>query len=255
MNERLSINGTALEVLRRGAGQPILLLHGFQNLSANAPFLDRLAQHGEVIAPSHPGFGQSQRPDGFDTVYDLVLLYLGLIDRLGHNNISVVGFSFGGWLAAELAVHGGERIGKLVLVDPLGIKVSGRETPDILDVFNTAPTEVMRRSWHDVCNAPDFDAMPDEGLVLYARNREALCVYGWHPYLHNPQLKRWLPGIRNPTLLLWGATDGIVTPDYGKAYAALIPHSRFEQIEAAGHHPEIEQPDICTARIAAFLEN
>ena len=152
-------------------------------------------------------------------------------------------------------MHGGERIGKLVLVDPLGIKVSGRETPDILDVFNTAPAEVMRRSWHDVRNAPDFDAMPDEELVLYARNREALCVYGWHPYLHNPQLKRWLPGIRNPTLLLWGATDGIVTPDYGKAYAALIPHSRFEQIEAAGHHPEIEQPDICAARIAAFLEN
>ena len=254
MSERFSINGIELDVLRRGAGRPILLLHGFQNLHPGTRFLDRLAQYGEVIAPSHPGFGQSQRPDGFESIYDLVLLYLGLIERLGRG-ISVVGLSFGGWLAVELALHAGERIGKLVLVDPLGIKVSGRETPDILDVFNTAPAEVMRRAWHDPLNAPDFDAMPDEELVLYARNREALCLYGWHPYLHNPHLRRWLPGIKNPTLLLWGAGDGIVTPDYGKAYAALIPNSRFELIEAAGHHPEIEQPDICAARIAAFLAN
>ena len=98
-----------LEVVVQGAGRPILLLHGFQNLSPNAPFVDRLARHGEVIAPSHPGFGGSPRPDGFETVYDLVLLYLGVIAQLGRD-VSVVGLSFGGWLAAELAVHGGDRI-------------------------------------------------------------------------------------------------------------------------------------------------
>ena len=254
-NERILVSGIELDVLRRGAGQPILLLHGFQNLDPQAPFLDRLGRHGEVIAPSHPGFGGSPRPDGFETVYDLVLLYLDLIDRLGHEKIALVGLSFGGWLAAEIALHAGGRVGKLVLVDPLGIKISGPETPDILDVFNASPAEVMRRSWHDVRNAPDFDAMPDEALVLYARNREALCLYGWHPYLHNPRLKRWLPRITSPTLVLWGAGDGIVTPDYGKAFAALIPGARFELIEGAGHHPEIEQPQATASRIAAFLKN
>ena len=46
-----------------------------------------------------------------------------------------------------------------------------------------------------------------------------------------------------PTLVLWGASDGIVTPAYGRAYSALIPGARFELIEGAGHHPEIEQPE------------
>jgi pimeloyl-ACP methyl ester carboxylesterase len=251
----LSINGTALDVLRRGSGLPILLLHGFQNLDPNAPFLDLLAAHGDVIAPSHPGFGHSERPDGFESVYDLVLLYLDLIRELKQDKIAVVGLSFGGWLAAELAVHAGERIGKLVLVDALGIKVGDRETPDILDVFNSAPVDVMRRSWHDVRNAPDFDTMTDEALVLYARNRETLCLYGWQPYLHNPRLRRWLPRIRNSTLVLWGESDGVVTPDYGRAFAQLIPGARFELIAGAGHHPEIEQPRETASRIGAFLKS
>ena len=93
--------------------------------------------------------------------------------------------------------------------------MSDRETPDILDVFNAAPADVMRRSWHDPRNAPDFDAMPDEEVVLYARNREALCLYGWHPYLHNPRLKRWLPAIKKATLVLCGASDGVSPDRYG----------------------------------------
>ena len=69
-----------------------------------------------------------------------------------------------------------------------------------------------------------------------------------------PTLKRWLPRIAVPTLMLWGASDGIVKPAYGRAYSALIPGARFEVIEAAGHHPEIEQPAAFAARVVAFLE-
>jgi pimeloyl-ACP methyl ester carboxylesterase len=95
--------------------------------------------------------------------------------------------------------------------------------------------------------------MSDEALVLYARNREALCRYAWHPYMYDPQLKRWLARITVPSLVLWGASDGIVTPAYGRAYSALIPGARFELIERAGHHPEIEQPEAFVTRVAAFL--
>ena len=127
--------------------------------------------------------------------------------------MTLVGLSFGGWLAAEVAVKCGHRLDRLVLVDALGIKVSDRETPDILDVFNTSPQEVQRRSWHDPAAwAPDFDAMSDDELVVRARNWETLCLYGWHPYMYNPQLKRWLRRIAVPTLVLWGASDGIVSP-------------------------------------------
>jgi len=120
-------------------------------------------------------------------------------------------------------------------------------------VFNAHPRDVTSASWHDPANAPDYNAMSDEELVIHARNREALCLYAWHPCLYNPQLKHWLGRIRTPTLVLWGAGDRVVTPDYGRAYAALIPGAGFELIEAAGHHPEIEQPEAFAERARAFL--
>jgi pimeloyl-ACP methyl ester carboxylesterase len=253
--ERLTISGIELEVMRRGSGRQILMMHGFQTIEPNAPFLELLARHGEVVAPSSPGFGHSPRPKDFVTVYDLVHLYLELLDTLPGDKVTLVSFSFGGWLAAEVAAACSHRLDKLVLVDPVGIKISDRETPDILDVFEKSPDEVRRRSWHDPDRfAPDFNAMSDEALVVYARNREALCLYAWHPYMYNPQLPRWLGRIRVPTLLLWGESDRVVTPDYGRAYSRLIPGSRFELIERAGHHPEIERPEAFVDRVSRFLE-
>ena len=251
---RLRVHGIELEVLRRGTGRLILALHGFDTIDPAARFLDLLSRHGEVIAPSSPGFGNTPRPKDFDTVYDLVHLYLAALDALPGDKITLLGFSFGGWLAAEVAVACSHRLEKLILVDPLGIKVSDRETPDILDIFNRSPDEVRRRSWHDPDRfAPDYNAMSDEALVVHARNREALCLYAWHPYMYNPQLPHWLGKIAVPTLLVWGASDGVVSPDYGRAYARLIPGSRFTLIEGAGHHPEIEQPGAFVERVAAFL--
>jgi pimeloyl-ACP methyl ester carboxylesterase len=254
-SDRLKVHGMELETVRRGAGRPILLLHGFQTIDPEAQFLEPLAQHGEIIAPSSPGFANSPRPKDFDTTYDLVHLYFELLDMLPGGKAVLIGFSFGGWLAAEVAVACGHRLAKLILVDPLGIKISDRETPDILDIFNQSPDTVRRKSWHDPERfAPDFDAMSDEALVRYARNREALCLYAWHPYMYNPQLPRWLGRINVPTLLLWGESDGVVTPDYGRAYSRLISGSRFELIERAGHHPEIEQPEAFVERVSGFLE-
>ncbi|HZU89674.1 MAG TPA: alpha/beta fold hydrolase [Stellaceae bacterium] len=251
---RLTVAGIEIEALRRGEGRPIVLLHGFQTLDPEARVLDLLARHGAVLAPSLPGFGRSPRPDDFDTVADLVHFVLALIDELPGERAILVGLSFGGWLAAEAAVKCCHRIDRLVLVDPVGIKIGPPDQPDILDIFNRSPDEVRAKSWHDPDRfAPDFDEMSDEALIVHARNREALCRYAWHPYMYDPQLKRWLARIGVPTLVLWGESDRIVTQDYGRAYSALIPGARFELIARAGHHPEIEQPEALVARIAAFL--
>jgi pimeloyl-ACP methyl ester carboxylesterase len=252
--ERMTVSGIDLEVVRRGTGRPVVLLHGMQSVHPDAPFLDRLGRHAEVIAPSHPGFGHSARPADFETMYDLVRLYLEFLESLPYERVSLIGLSFGGWLAAEIAAACSHRLERLVLVDALGIKVSDRETPDILDVFNTSPAEVRRRAWHDPERwAPDYDAMSDSDLVVRARNWDALCLYGWHPYMYNPQLKRWLGRIRVPTLVLWGASDGVVPPAYGRAYAGGIPGARFELVAGAGHHPEIEQAEAFVDAVARFL--
>jgi len=254
-SEWFKVHGIELEVVRRGKGRSILALHGFDTVDLAAPFLDLLARHGEVIAPSSPGFGHSPRPKDFDKIYDLVHLYLATLDELADDKVTLIGFSFGGWLAAEVAAACSHRLDKLVLVAPLGIKISDRETPDILDIFNRSPDIVRRARWHDLDRfAPDYNAMSDEALVVCARNREALCLYAWHPYMYNPQLPRWLARVKTPTLLVWGASDGVVSPDYGRAYSRLIPGSRFALIEGAAHHPEIEQPEAFIERVAAFLE-
>ncbi|MBV8889389.1 MAG: alpha/beta hydrolase [Alphaproteobacteria bacterium] len=250
---RIAVNGIETEVLRCGSGWPLMVLHGMDTVSPRAPYLDRLGQFAEIIAPSSPGFGNTPRPPDFDTIYDLVRFHLALIEDQPYEKVSLLGLSFGGWLAAEIAVACSHRLDRLILVDPLGIKIGDRETRDILDVFNTHPSEVRRRSWHDEKNAPDWDEMTDEELVVHARNWEALCLYAWQPLLYNPQLKHWLNRIKVPTLVLWGGSDGVVSPDYGRAYSGLIPGSRFELIDGAGHHPEIEQPERFVARVAAFL--
>jgi pimeloyl-ACP methyl ester carboxylesterase len=265
--DRLHLGPFELEVLRRGSrrnGPPILLVHGISNISREAPFLDLLAEDGEVIAPSHPGFGNSPRPGDFDTMYDLVHLYLAVLDAIAGDRVTMIGFSFGGWIAAEVAACTPRKLGRLVLVDPVGIKLGGREERDIVHFFNTSPEELNRRAWHDPAKRPTgnyglgwqtaiADAISDEEIITLARNWDALCLYAWRPHMYNPQLKHWLHRIAVPTLVLWGADDRIATPDYGRAYSGLIPGARFEIIEAAGHHPELEQPRAFVDRVAGFL--
>src|SRR5262245_47213036 len=104
--DRLRVHDVDLEVVRRGSGRPLLFLHGFHPLDANARLLELLARRARVMAPSHPGFGQSSRPDDFETVYDLVHFYCELIDGFAEDagdTVTLVGTSFGGWLAAEIA--------------------------------------------------------------------------------------------------------------------------------------------------------
>lgn len=248
-----TVYGIELEVPRLGQGHPVVLLHGFQQIDPGARFMTNLSRQAKIIAPSHPGFGRSARPRDFETIYDVVNLYTALLDALPDPKVTLIGLSFGGWLAAELAVRSHHKIERLILVDSVGIKISDRETADITDVFNTHPDEVQRRTWHDPSNAPDFDAMSDEALIMRHRNWESLSLYAWHPYMHNPRLAYWLPKIAVPTQVLWGASDRIVTPAYGKTFAGLIPNAGFTVIDHAGHHPEIEQPDIFVDHISTFL--
>jgi pimeloyl-ACP methyl ester carboxylesterase len=262
--DRIQARGVDLEVVRGGDGPLVVVLHGPTVYSPEAPFLGLIGREASVLAPSHPGFGGSARPDAFDSVYDLVHLYQDVLDTLFSEKVTLIGCSFGGWLAAELAVNYGHRLERLILVDPVGIKVGGRAERDIVHLFNTSPAELARRAWHDPGKQrpgllglgwqQHLDAMSDEEMVAMARGWDSLCLYAWRPHLYNPRLKRWLHRIAVPTLLLWGVSDQIVTPSYGRAYSGLIPGSRFELIPEAGHHPELEQPEAFVEQVVRFLK-
>ncbi|MGH6689591.1 MAG: alpha/beta fold hydrolase [Gammaproteobacteria bacterium] len=251
----LMIQGARLEVVERGQGRPILWLHGEEGLDGEAPFLDLLAEHGRVIAPSHPGFGHSPAADSIDTVDDLAYLYLDLLAERDARDAVVIGASLGGWIAAELAVKSTARLGRLVLVAPLGIKVGDRETRDIPDIWATDPDEIVRLQWADPARAVlNYTALSDDAATVIARNREATALYGWDPYFHDPKLPQRLHRIDVPTLLLWGAADRFVTPGYyGAAYQAAVPGARLQIIDGAGHFPHLERPEAFAEHVFGFL--
>src|SRR5262245_49263669 len=138
----LKVSGVRIDAVERGTGAPLLFLHPGIGLDPASPVLDKLAAHGRLIAPTHPGFGTSEQPPSFDSVDDLAYFYLDLLDELDLKGVTLVGVSLGGWIAAEMAVKSTARLARLVLANTVGIKVSGRETRDIADIFAMPETEV-----------------------------------------------------------------------------------------------------------------
>ena len=243
-----------LEIERRGKGPPLLLLYGEDALELDAPFLADLAQQYQVIIPSPPGFGRSERPDWVTNPDDIAYIYLDLIDELGLGRIPVVGCSLGGWIAAEMATKNDSFISALVLVDPYGIKIGEPTDRDIADVWLLHPDEVAALKWHDVAKGKrDFPSMSEDKLTVVARNMELFARFCWDPYMHNPRLKHRLHRIKAPTLLIWGEQDGIVTTRYGQAYRDLIPGATMAEIPQAGHLPHIEQPEAFMKELRRFL--
>jgi pimeloyl-ACP methyl ester carboxylesterase len=253
--QRIDIAGVGLEVSFVGDGPPLLFLHGGDYFAQNSAFLDRLARRWRVVVPRHPGFGGSERPEGFRTVHDLAYFFLDLLEERHLDHVVLVGSSFGGWIALEMCVRSVERIGGLVLIDSLGVKFGGREERDIADIYALPADEVLRRTFFDPQRwVPDYGQLGDEELTAIARDREATALYGWRPYLHDPGLRQWLHRVQVPTLVLWGENDGIVQPDYGERLCRALPDARFERIRQAGHYPQIECPDEVAAAIDDFAQ-
>ncbi len=251
----ISIAGVQLEMFERGQGAPLLYLHGGGGIALDVPFLDLLAKSRRVIAPSHPGFGRSSLPDWLDSVDDIAHIYLELMDRLGLTHTDVVGFSVGGWIAADLASKTPERIKRLVLIGPVGVKTGSADKLDIPDVFAMPRETLDRLRFHDPKNNPvDLATLSDDELQVVARNSEALALLTWEPYMHNPKLNHRLHRVAAPSLFLRGASDGIVSADYLARYAKLLPDARVETIAQAGHLPHVEQRETTAAKVLEFLK-
>ena len=149
MTKTMSLAGTTLELVERGQGRPLLFLHAGEGLAPERSWLELLSRRFRVIAPWHPGYGNSPLIDGSGSVDDLAYLYLDLATELAFENAILVGACFGGWVAAEMMVRSTARFSHLVLVDPLGIKVLGRDERDIADMHALPRAEYLRLAWAD----------------------------------------------------------------------------------------------------------
>jgi pimeloyl-ACP methyl ester carboxylesterase len=248
----LRVQEVDLEMRELGSGPALLYLHDQFAGTSDLPFLEALASRFRVLAPSHPGFSRSSLPERFDGVDDLAFFYLDLLDQLDLHDVTLAGASFGGWIAAEVAIRCCTRLRGLALIDPIGIKVSGPETRDIADFLALPPARVAELLYSSPPAPPDYRSMSDDELAAIARSREAFALFAWEPFAHNPKLRSRLRRITVPALILWGASDGIIARGYAEAYRDAIPGARLEVVEQAGHLPHRERPAAVAERLIAF---
>lgn len=248
----VDVGRVPITATRIGAGQPVLLLHGGGGPMTVLPWAAGFAaaQSAEVIVPVHPGFNGTPRPETLHTPRDLAELYLRMLDALELEEVTVVGNSIGGWIAAEIAALGSSRISRVVLVDAVGLVVPGHPYPDF---FSLTPAEVAARSYHDPERfGVDPSKLPPQVQAAMAGNRATLAVYGGD--MADPSLASRLPSVDVQVLVVWGAADRIADPEIGADYAQRIPGARLEIISDAGHLPQIETPTRLTELVASFTD-
>mgnify|MGYP001234122683 CR=1 FL=1 len=251
----LDVRGKKIQMLSGGSGDPLLYLHSAGGEVVWLPFFEQLSQHYTVYVPGHPGFSQSEGLDQIDSIEDLVFHYTDLMDQIGLDQPYVTGLSLGGWLAAELATRYANRIKKLALINPVGLRVPGSP---MADIFAANPQETRQLIFHD----PDSDLsktfIPDEPsqevLENALRAREATARVGWNPYLSNPKLRGRLYRITVPTVIVWGESDRLVPVEHGRAYHDGIAGSQLVMLPECGHAPPFEKPEETAQHVEEFFQ-
>jgi pimeloyl-ACP methyl ester carboxylesterase len=239
---------------RGNSGRPMLILHGGGGPQTVAGLAAALSTRAHVLVPTHPGFSGEPRPDWFDSIDDLAFAYLDLLERLDLHDVLVIGSSMGGWIASAMALRDTTHVvGGLVLVDAGGIRVDGHP---IADVSSLTPDELSALSFHNP--APfrvDPATVSPEQAEARAANLRALYMYDQGQGMGDPKLRRRLGRLRIPVLVVWGESDRVIDPEYGRAYAQSFPDARFELIPEAGHLPQIEQPERLLSLVWEFADS
>jgi len=248
---RITIRGCNIRLMRGGSGRALVVLHD-ENGAAWPPFMQALAARFEVIAPEHPGFGESDTPDWLDTIHDLAYFDLDILAALDLERIHLVGLSLGGWVAAELAVRDTSRLASLTLVGACGLYVDGVNR---IDPLLRTGEERIRDLFHDPARANEMipQWLAPARADIAAKNRATAAKLSGQPRGHDPHLHKWLHRIDVPTLLVWGAEDRLVPATHAHAYQRLIAKSRVVIIPECGHLLHVEKPADFVAAIEDFI--
>jgi pimeloyl-ACP methyl ester carboxylesterase len=251
------LDGAAIRCWFGGSGEPLLYLHGVEHHPGDAAFLHRLAAHRRVVAPEHPGYGESATATRVEDVLDLVLHHRRLVEAVHDGPVDVVGHCFGAMVAAELAALAPDLVRRLVLVAPLGIWIDEVPAPDL---FVLTDPELDAAKWHDPTRAHEEPsilgpvAAQDRRVRALARNQN-LAVAGRFLWpLPDRGLRKRLPHVRAETLVVRGASDGLVPAEYAKEFAALIPGAELAELAGAGHLPLVEVEAEACELLLAFLD-
>jgi pimeloyl-ACP methyl ester carboxylesterase len=246
-----------LTVQVAGQGPPLVYLHSAAGMAWD-PFLERLASDFTVYAPQVPGTTPG-KPDAIrelDDLWDLVLVYEETIRRLGLDRPAVIGQSFGGMLACELAASFPALFSRVIVLDPIGLWLD--EHP-VANWVAATPEEVAAMLFTDPNGevARAALALPEDPDAMIA----AIATAGWAigstakfvwP-LPDKGLAKRLHRIEVPTLIVWGKDDRLISSAYAEEFGRRIAGSRVEVLDDCGHIPQLEQPEKTLALVTGFL--
>jgi pimeloyl-ACP methyl ester carboxylesterase len=252
--QSFSVLGAEVEFRTEGTGQPLLLIDGAPGFRPDGPFAGNLAEQFSITSVRLPGFGDKPLPGWINSTDDYAYLGLQLIRTLDLRNAVLMGSSFGGWVAAEMAAMDASRLSSLVLVDPFGLKAGPIDQLDVPDVYSMSRPELESLLYRDPGRFRFDQAQSDDKtLERMARGWETMALLSWDTFFHNPKLKYRLAGIDLPCLVLRGEFDGLVSKTNTDAFASSIKGAAFAEIPGAGHFPMIEKADDTSSRIRSFL--
>lgn len=253
------VAGTDLAIIRGGRGKPLLVLHEELGHPGWLNWHDALAEERTLIIPIQPGMGNSPRVDHIRTVNQLGLFYAWVLRDLGLAPIDVIGFSFGGWTAAEMATINSGLFGKMVLVAPMGVKPSEGE---LMDIFTVTIGVQLGSTVYDREATPEYRSLYGGGersasrMEAFEEARAETARLGWEPILNNPSLPYFLQGVRGlPTQLIWGREDRVVPVSAATDYKNALSNTevRLAVFDHCGHRPEIEKPTEFLKTVREFL--
>jgi pimeloyl-ACP methyl ester carboxylesterase len=255
--ETVHADGCDLIVIKGGKGRPLLVLHEEMGHPGWLKWHQELAKDRELIIPLHPGFGVTPRAEWIWNIRDLAGFYARFIREQKLNPVDVIGFSLGGWVAAEMAANNQEQFKRMVLVGPVGIRPPEGKG-EILDIFQLMAPAQLAATVLDPEKTGEFEELyggiGPQAFELWEDARAETARLAWVPYLHNPSLPHLLRVIdKLPTLLIWGREDQVSPVSAAEAYKGAIAGSKLVVLDKCGHRPEIEQNAEFLREVKSFL--
>lgn len=247
-----TVSGIPIAYRRQGSGEAVVLLHGAGFTRMWIPLYQMMAERCDFIAPEQPGFGETPMPKWFRSFDDLTLLYDQLFTQLGLERIHLIGFSMGGWAAAEFASFYPRRLKSLSLITPVGLRLP--DNPGV-DIFQLPPAELMDRLFEDKTVMMDFPPDPnnfDEGIHLYSEFAAAARLM-WAPR-YNLALERRLQRVTCPSLVVGAENDRLVPNEMSDRYAEVLPNCRLLRLAGTGHEPCLERPRALADALLGLIE-
>jgi pimeloyl-ACP methyl ester carboxylesterase len=240
--------GPPHEVLTGGTGPALVWLHGVQRTAADDPVVAALTRRFTVTAPQMPGRADLAELDDLRDIHDLALHYDSLFQELGLESITLVGHSFGGLLAAEIAAHTPTRVGRLVLASPMGL---WNDDHPVEDLLARPYRQIEEWLWRGSI-APPLERGPvdADGLYELVTAVGAVTRYTWP--IPDKGLRRRLHRVSAPTLILFGEADGFVSCRYGAEFEAAITGAEA-RIIPGGHMAPYEQAEAFASMVGAFV--